>query len=285
MRVGLTDPAIHRRVSTGRWRRVFPGVYLIAPLSLSWEHVVTAACLAGGDGAVASHRAAARLWNLGTFEHARPEVSFRRGRARTLQGVLVHRPNRLDRSDRTVRLGIPVTTPSRTLIDLAGVVSVETVEEALDEALRRGLTSPGHLQQRLDDLVRKGRKGVRDVQRLLEARAPGDPVTESRFETLLLRLIMRGGLPEPVRQYVIHGDGRPLGRVDFAYPEVKLAVEADGFSYHSGRARFERDRARRNALTAVGWRVINVTWHQLRDEPDAIVALIAGFLAGHRPGR
>lgn len=92
----------------------------------------------------------------------------------------------------------------------------------------------------------------------------------------------RAGLPEPVRQHTIYDRGRFVARVDFAYPHAKLAIEADGYRYHSGRARFESDRARLNALTALGWRVIHVTWAQLHDEPDQVIAQIAGMLADSR---
>ena len=67
-------------------------------------------------------------------------------------------------------------------------------------------------------------------------------------------------------------------RVDFAYPAARVAIEADGFRWHSSRQQWDRDRARRNALTAMGWTVLNVTWAELRDNPDAVINTISALL-------
>lgn len=209
-------------------------------------------------------------------------MSVQNARQPRLPGVRIYRPRDLVRADRTRLEGVPVTTPTRTLIDLAAVVHIDAVEEALDDALSRRVTSLPLIERRLTALARKGRPGITAFRELLEVRSHGDPVAESPFETRLLREMRRAGLPEPVGQHTIYDRGGFVARVDFAYPHVKLAIEADGYRYHSGRARFESDRARLNALTALGWRVIHVTWAQLRDEPDTLIAQIAGTLADSR---
>jgi very-short-patch-repair endonuclease len=169
--------------------------------------------------------------------------------------------------------GIPVTTPARTLLDLAAVCSNTRVEEALGEALCRGLVSIPRLRWRSAALGR--RPGVEMVRELLDARA-GAGVPQSVFETRMLRALKRAGLPLPEMQHPVLQAHAVL---DFAYPEVLVAIETEGYRWHSGRARWDRDLARRNRLTELGWRVIHVTWQQLSEQPESLIASISATLA------
>jgi very-short-patch-repair endonuclease len=212
------------------------------------------------------------------------EITVPKGKAVRRRGVIVHQARDLRPVDVTVVDAIPVTTPTRTLIDLGAVVPKEAVEEALDDALRRGLTSIPRLRWRIGELATRGRRGVGVVRELVDRRA-GDPaIPESVLETRLLRLIEREGLPAPVRQYQVRERGRLIAIPDFAYPDLKLAIEADGYRWHSGREQWESDLARRNALTARGWRVVHVTYRDLEHRPDEVVRTIARALAGPPPG-
>jgi very-short-patch-repair endonuclease len=83
-----------------------------------------------------------------------------------------------------------------------------------------------------------------------------------------------------VCQHEVREGGRVLARVDFAYPDLRIAIEVDGYRWHSGRARWERDLGRRNDLTALGWRVVHVTSSDLAHRPDRIVRMIAQALGG-----
>jgi very-short-patch-repair endonuclease len=95
-----------------------------------------------------------------------------------------------------------------------------------------------------------------------------------------LRLLRSAGLPSPVCQYEIRNNGRLIARVDFAYPSVRLAIEADGYEWHSSRSRWQRDLARRNALLALGWRVMHVTAKDLDERPETVVATVKAALTG-----
>lgn len=217
------------------------------------------------------------------FDPGPVELTVPRGRKRNAPGI-VHRNLLLVRDVTTVG-AIPVTTPARTLLDIAAVAPRETVEEALDDALRRRLVSLRRLRSRVDELGRRGRPGIAMMRALLDARDPSSPVPESVFETRLLRVLRRARLPEPVLQHRIRDRGRTVAVVDFAYPDAKLAIEADGYRWHSGRVRWENDRARLNRLTLLGWRVIHVTWHDLVRRPEHVAAsvrnaLLAGPLRG-----
>jgi very-short-patch-repair endonuclease len=176
----------------------------------------------------------------------------------------------IPKCDRSRVASIPVTSVTRTLFDLAAVASREAVEVALDDALRRRLTSLKQLLMRLEDLGGKGRRGAGVVRSLLVDRDPKKPPPESVLEARLIQLLRRAQLPEPTRQFQVSERGRLLARLDLAYPDVMLAIEADGYRYHSGRLAWQRDLMRRNALTSRGWRAIHVTWADVTSRGDEI---------------
>ncbi|MGH2829666.1 MAG: endonuclease domain-containing protein [Actinomycetota bacterium] len=174
---------------------------------------------------------------------------------------------------------------TRTLIDLAAVCPMEVVEEALDDALRRRLVTIPQLRRRLAELPR-GRPGITPMRALLDAREQ-PVVPQSVFETRLLRLMRRAGLPQPVLQHEIYDGQRRIGFVDFAFVDQRLVIEADGYRWHFARERFENDHARRNDLTLLGWRVLAVTWKDLCRRPDWVANSIRRALtgAGSLPGQ
>lgn len=275
--LGATRGLIDHRVATGRWERLASGVFAIAGVPPSWRRSLMAACLAWGDGSAMSHRAAAALWRLAGFERELVELTVPRHRNRVGPGI-VHRYV-LPPADRAILDAIPVTTPARTLLDLASVAASEMVEEALDDALRRHLTSLSRLRWRLGELGRRGRPGTAAMRTLLDARAPSDVVPESVFERRLLRVLRRARIPEPVVQHRIRDGARTVAIVDFAFPDARLAIEADGYRWHAGRRRWEHDLNRRNALTLLGWRVVHVTWTDLTQRPGPLVASLEQALA------
>lgn len=247
---------------------------------MSWHQNLMVACLAWGKGTVISHRAAAALWRLAGFEARLVELTVPRSRRRAEPGIIHRHP--LFRADVATVEAIPVTTPARTLIDLASVVPQEAVEEAMDDALRRGMVSIPLLRRRLNEIGRPGRPGVAMTRRLLDSRDPAESAPESVFERRLLRALLRAGLPTPVLQHEIRDGGRLVAVVDFAYPDARLAIEADGYRWHSGRIRWDHDRARRNQLTLLGWRIIHITWTDLTRRPWTMIDAVARALATER---
>lgn len=279
-RLGATRGIIHHRLRTGRWERLARDVFRIAGAPSLWHQNLMAACLAWGEGAAISHRAAAALRRLAEFEPGLVELTVPRSRRRSEPGIIHRHP--LLRADVTTVEEIPVTTPARTLIDLASVAEREAVEEAMDDALRRGLVSIPLLRRRLDAIGRPGRPGVAMMRLLLDSRDPSEAVPESVFERRLLRTLQRAGLPAPVLQHEIRIGGRLIAVIDFAYPDARLAIEADGYRWHSGRIRWDHDRARRNRLTLMGWRIIHITWTDLTRRPKTIINAVAQALASER---
>jgi hypothetical protein len=209
------------------------------------------------------------LWKLLGFERAREiELIVPRGRRRAHQGHIVHFLNSLPASDLTLIDAIPVTTPSRTILDLASVVRVEVLEELLDDALGRRMSTIPRLQRQIAAVG--PRPGLTMLRTLLDARDTTRAIPESVLETKIFRVLKKAGLPTPVTQFEIRDGNQLIARVDFAFPHIRLAIEADGFRWHSGRQRWQHDLARRNALTNLGWRLIHVTWQDIA-RPDTVI--------------
>jgi uncharacterized protein DUF559 len=273
--MGATDRMIGRRIATGRWQSIYPHVFRVAGSPSSWRQSLVAACLAWGRGSVVSHRAAAALWELPGFLPGVLELTVPRNRRRNRpQGIVVHWASPISSADVTVLHGMPVTAPARTLIDIASVSPRDLVEEALDDALRRKLVSLPRCRWRLDELGRNGRPGIAAFRALLVARDSSSAVADSVLETRLLKIFRESDLPEPVLQHPVHDGRRLVAIVDFAFPSAREAIEAEGYRWHSGRLRWEHDLARRNLLTALGWRVVHVTWSDISSNRGELIQRI-----------
>jgi very-short-patch-repair endonuclease len=236
-----------------------------------------AACLAAGAGAVASHRAAAFLYDLPVAGHL-VELTISKSRRIRTHGVIIHRTGNDCATDRRVIQRIPVTSPARTIIDLSTILDLPQLEAVLDEALSRKNVRPQHVLRRLQSLGGGGRKGTRSLRFLLEERLAASLPHESQFEAALDRVLRRNKLPSPSPQFRVRLPSGRTARLDFAYPEVGLAVEADSYRYHSSLTAWSRDRARNNELIAMGWRVLPVTFAELRDDPESVAEQIARCL-------
>lgn len=286
LELGLTMSAVQRRVSTGRWISIHRGIYRLREVPPTWEQSLMAACFWGGPNAAASHRAAARLIGLGV-EHAPTEIALSGVGKKPPRSIRLHRTDRLEACDVTRVDGIPVTTASRTLIDLGSVTSAAVVERALESALRQGLTSIWHLIGRLDDLAAPGRRGVGTIRTVLRARDPRFVPTASELESMLSVLIGQSHLPAPERQFSIFDADGFIGRTDFAYPAHFLVLEAQSATWHLERDRWLSDMERRNRLTLLGWRVLELPWFDIVKRPKKVIDRIATGLrvpvVGNRP--
>ncbi|MFN8036704.1 MAG: hypothetical protein U0V73_12290 [Acidimicrobiia bacterium] len=275
---GLTGKHLEYRLATGRWETLFPNVFRIAGVPPSWHQTLHGSCLFHGGRAAASHRSGAAVWEYPGFPPEVVEVLVSHRDWLRLGGVRTRYTTKLPDCDLTERDGIRVTTPARTLIDLCAVAPPWRVEQALDDAERRNLVTIALLRERLDDLACRGRRGVRVMRAILDQRDPAARPPESMQERRLLRAIADVGLPAPVTQFEIFEFGRFVARVDAAYPAVRLALEYDSYRFHGGRAKFDLDLARRNALTRAGWHVVHVTAADLRDGAPVAMAVIRAAL-------
>jgi len=175
------------------------------------------------------------------------------------QGVAArtHRSADLRRDYVQITDGMPTTTPTRTLADLGMVCSEEVVLRAAHSALRKKLITRARLRLTCDELGKCGRAGIPVLRRVL-LEVASDPPTESDLESRGAILLQRLGWFDVRRQFeVARTEGRPF-RLDFALPEIKLAIELDG-SHHRERSQWSMDRRRDRELQGLGWTVV----HQL----------------------
>ncbi len=233
-----------------------------------------ASCLAGH--AVASHRAAAALWSFAGSSRDVVEVTALRHHRSKSPEVSCHESHTLFAQDVTVLDGIPATMPSRTVIDLAVVLSDDAVEIALDDALRRNLTSMARLRTMLEVLGPK-RPGTARLRRVLKRRPSGGAVPESYLETRFVQLVRRARLPDPERQVRVENSGR-VAFLDFGYPGNRLAIELDGYEGHGGRSAWQAGLERSNRIGELGWRTLHFSATDIDRRPDRVVAQVRSAL-------
>lgn len=257
LELGLSTDSIYRLVAAGEWSRIFTRTFSASPDISSWEQLAMAACL-WAPGTAASHRCAAALWELDGVAPGAVEILRFAKKAAPGRGVIAHSTSTPFSIHR--RHGIPVTSAARTLIDVASVLDADRVELAFESALRRRIISIDQLRRTLDHEGGRGRPGTELLSTILARHVPGSAATESYLESKVLRLLRRHGFPQPTTQHAVHDDrGAFIARIDFAYPESMVGIEADGYRWHSGREAWSRDRTRLTKLMSLGWRVLLVT--------------------------
>jgi len=297
LQAGLTPREIQRRLEGGRLHEVHRGVYLVGhgePAPYARE---MAALLACGEGAsvtirggrpvllhttrpvaVLSHGSAASLWNL--LPYPAPGdvcVTSPHGRGASRSGIEAHRAA-LDRRDLRRRHGMPLTSPPRTILDLATTLGagdeqprndpLETqrlgdLERIVAEANFRRRATDAELR---DQLARNpNRPGVRALRTVLDL--PGGPRrTRSPGERVLLRLLRKHEITGYETNAIVAGH-----EVDFLWPDLRFAVEVDGYDAHSGRIAFERDRLKIAVLHVHDIAVMPVTGRQIRRDPEGVI--------------
>lgn len=275
---GASRGLIASRVEARLWIPVFGDVLRLRDAPRNLEQRAMAGVLAIGAPAGASHRTAGALWRLeGVTPPAEPEIITFAKRRVIVPGVRVRRSRHLVMSDITTRGVIPITDAYRTMLDLAAVLSVPALEDALDDAIRRELIVTEVLLDRIEGCPRQGRSGIADLRRLLRKRVDR-PVALSGYQNRLRRLLTSNGLPEPLTEYEVWEDGKFLGQPDLAYPSLRIAIEFDGFREHSGFKRWARQAWRQNRLEDAGWRIRRFTSEDLRVRPLQVVAMIDRLL-------
>ena len=271
LRLGFLRGAVQRRVKARRLRVLHRGIYLVGPIMPAKAREM-AAVLACGPSAVLSHRSAAALWELVSPAPASSpvEVTVQGRLHRQRAGVHVRRARRLEQDERATLQGIPVTTPIRTLVDLAAILSGQDLERAVARAERTGRIDVPELA---DHLARYGgRPGIPTLRAVLDT-SRGPALTRSEAEIRFLRLVRKARLPAPGANAHIGGY-----EIDFLWRPEGVAVEVDGYRYHASRASFEGDRRRATHLAALGISIIPVTWRQIVDDGMATMVQLAQAL-------
>lgn len=270
--LGLTQKAIQHRRDIGWLIDLHRKVYAVGHERLSATGRRLAAVWAYGPKAALSHRSAGAAWNVRASGGANVDVTVPAASAVERPGTRLHVTSR---PLEVTRLGLlPVTTPARTLLDLAGVLAPQYVAAAVGQADVLGLFDLRAIDAVLAAHLRHpGRKRLAAVLETL--RRTEVTLTLSELEDRFRALCAAAGLPQPAT------NARPLGfRVDFLWPRSRLVVETDGWRFHRTRAAFEEDRARDQAVVAAGFRVVRFTHRQVVEGPDDVAAKLSALLMG-----
>ncbi|MEX0892959.1 MAG: type IV toxin-antitoxin system AbiEi family antitoxin domain-containing protein, partial [Gemmatimonadota bacterium] len=273
LEAGVSVYAINYRNQKKRLRRLHSGVYGVGPLSAPCEREM-AAVLACGPTAMLSGGSAAALWELARSPGAGVpvEVTVRRAGRGSGGSLHVHVVRGMEEDERTELRGIPITTPARTIFDLAAASrDGREVERMVACGERLGLVTVAQMKRLLER--HKGRPGTRVLCQVLAIEG-GPAFVRSEAESSFRRLMTDAGLTTFETNVLFEGKER-----DFLWRRERLVVEVDGFAFHSSRAKFQDDRRRDRDLVKANLRVIRLTWQDITAEPLAVVADIARALA------
>jgi very-short-patch-repair endonuclease/predicted transcriptional regulator of viral defense system len=283
--LGYSDSQVRTRVAAGWLHRIHHGVFAVGRRPLPIERHWMAAVLAGGEGAVLSHWAAAQLWRLRRIRsqatnsrggHSHPPIDITvpsRGGRRRRAGLVIHRVTALPPEERTLHCRIPVTTPARTLLDLATCLPRRQLERAIDEAERLNICNEEDLERIV--AAHFGQAGAGVLGAVIREHQPGSTPTRSELEERFLALCRNRRLPQPevnvpLLDYI----------VDFLWPEARLVVEVDGRATHDTHGAFQSDRDRDGRLAVAGYRVLRFTWWDVTRRPAVVTDRVRRLLAG-----
>ena len=266
LELGFSAKGIKHRLLKGRLHSVGRGVYAVGRPQLTQRGRWMAAVLRCGDDAVLSHGSAATLWEIAP-ERPRPlEISVPVPRDPRPPGITVHRRTGLAPEDLSTHFDIPVTSPTRTLLDLALRLPPRQLEAAINEADKHDVIDPESLRSALD--VHAGEPGVARLRAVLDRNT--FTLTDSELERLLLPIARRAGLAKPLTQRHLNGF-----KVDFYWPRLGLVVETDGLRYHRTPTQQARDRRRDQAHIAAGLTPLRFTHAQVKYEARHVEAVLA----------
>jgi very-short-patch-repair endonuclease len=272
--LGIGHRAIERRLARGSWIALHRGVYAVGHRQLRQEGRWMAAVLAVGPGAVLSHRDAAALHGIRQTPEGR-RISVSTGaHARSVDGVWIKARRTLGAEDVTVVRGIPLTSPARTLVDLASLLTAAQLANALGEADRRGLLDVAAVERTLVRTRGRHGQGHRRLRAALDAHAMHGAVrARSWLEERFLDLVLDAGLPRPRLNAPAAGF-----EVDALWPEQRVVVELDGWADHRERQAAARDRDKTNRLQVAGYVVLRFMHGDVVGRPGEVAAAIRATL-------
>jgi very-short-patch-repair endonuclease len=256
-----------QRKQSGIWRQVRRNVMAVGGSPRSWQQAVRAVLLSCGSGVVASWWTAIRLHG-GTVPHAFTDgihVSGSLHRMVRMDGVVHHRSSTFIDEDIVARSGMRCTSTVRTVIDVSGALSVGDLGDIVDDFLRRRVLVLDELRARVGDMRPAPGRSIKKLRAVLAARIPGYDPGDSHLETRIALLIASGRILAPVQQFRI-AFGAVRYRLDFAYPELKVYLEGNGFGCHSIASDLDSDARRQNHMVIGGWRPLELTWRMTDSE-------------------
>jgi hypothetical protein len=271
--LGYTKSSVAKAAKAGRLHRVHRGVYVVGYRRLSWRGRCMAAVLASSP-CVASHLSAGWLWGLVRFQPSTQHVTAPTAR-HAKRSFVVHRAE-LSEEDRTFYERIPVTSVSRTILDLAVGSSLREIKRQLQ---RGDDFKVFDLREMRELLARSnGHHGKAKVEAALDGIRPQRAFTRSGLERRFLEVMREAGLPEPSMNLFVEGF-----EIDAYWADHRFGVELDVYETHGSRLSFEEDRERDDALLLAGIETTRVTGPRLDREPGAVVDSVRRHLARRAP--
>jgi very-short-patch-repair endonuclease len=268
---GVGRGAIRRGLQAGCLRLLFRSVYAVGHAALSREGWWMAALLACGERSALSHTSAATLWGFLSAETLPVHVTTDSDRGRMQRRIVTHRIP-LHSLDYVIRDGLRVTTPARTIVDLAAAQNGRTLRDVVERAQDLRRFDPEDIRTTLARSPR--RPGTRELANLMTLMQPDKDKARSHLERLFLKLARAARLPRPEVNQEIAGRER-----DFAWRAHRLVVEADGYRYHSSKQARARDARRDRELTAHGWRPVRFTYEEIVFEPETVARELSSLLS------
>jgi very-short-patch-repair endonuclease len=275
--LGASRSLLENRRSTGLLLAEGHHVLRLAGAPVTDHQRLLAAVLDAGPAAAATLRSAAALWELPGYRFAAPDVVVPIGSNHRPSLGKITETRTLPEHHVTTVAAIPVVTPARLIVELAGREHPRRVERAAENAIAAGSLTAAALALVVGELAGRGRRGSTLLKRLVDDLSSGEAPPASELEARFRDLVEGAGLPQGLRQLDAGGE-HWVGRVDVAYPAHRLLIELDGRRWHDSRSAMESDRRRDNDLVAAGWRVVRITWRQLVDDPVGVVALLRRLL-------
>jgi hypothetical protein len=281
--VDISARAAAHRAEVGRLHRVHRGVYAVGHRSLGQAEALKAALLACDEGSVISHGTAAAFLGLRDYWPRLIDVTVPCQTGRKISGIYCRRCRYPSSGEIEVRAGVIISTPARTLIDLAGIIDSPSLGRLVERAAVLKLLDLDSINRSLHNA--QGRPGLKTLRRILAPWYTDDgtvPDVRSDFEALVLPRLIAMGLPRPTCNKALRVDGENL-IVDFLWEDRRVVVETDGAASHQTPVAFQRDRKRDQILVAAGYRVARATWDQITHELDSVVTRISRTLSLAEP--
>ncbi len=270
--LGATRTWLARRQRDGWLERCGPSTYRLPGAESEWRATLAAAC--HSLGGVVSHESAAQVHGMPRLRRGMLIVSVPVRRTNRFPGVDVRQKTDLTPEQVMDCGGLTVTTPTRTIFDLSAHLGVKRLGRLVDSSVAMDLTSYAEMLTTLGHLGRRGKPGTQRMREVMKDRGGELEHDPSELEHRLYALILDAGLPVPAREYDAPWLAPTNGRVDFAYLDHRVVIEADSRRWHTLADAFLTDRERDNRAQLAGWRVLRFTWWDVEERPDYVVRTI-----------
>lgn len=276
IQAGLSPSAVRTELRNGRWEQAAPRVYTLRGLGDSWYRQLWVAYLHLGPDACVTHESAGRLHGFDEVPSGLVVLTLPHGRRISSSTARLHRADDLIREHVTLLDGLPVTTPARTVVDLAAVLRPARLRSLIESCVVERRLGLAQIGAALAQVRRRGKPGVTRLSRVLDELGPGDGIPNGELERLFATVVDLAGLPRPVHEHPLPGVGARSGFVDRCWPEAKMIVEIDGRKWHSRRQQVVADHDRALQAQTAGYETSRVLWeHVVHDAAGTAAALRA----------